>query len=159
MYKLLENPDFVYNTDTNGTIARGTYEWNIYEDWLAAGNTPEALPVPSFADYASQFTAGLQQWMELTAASNAYDSVLSCVSYKDSGVHQFQQDALAMIAWRDALWKWASDWQLGFNGQLPSTIPTIEEIIAQAPQPETFGWVVHTPGQILESQAPVEQTS
>jgi len=105
------------------------------------------------------FTAGLQQWMEDTAKQNAYDSVLSCVSYKDSGVAQFAGDAAAMIAWRDALWKWASAWQMGFNGELPATIPTLDEVKAIAPQPGAFSWVVHTPGQIIDSQAPVEQTA
>lgn len=97
--------------------------------------------------------------MESTARSNAYDSVLSCVSYKDSGVAQFAGDAAAMIAWRDAVWKWASNWQAGLSGQLPTEIPTLEEVIALAPQPEAFGWVVHAAGTIIESHVPSEATS
>jgi hypothetical protein len=132
---------------------------DAYRDWVASGNAPDEPPAPTFEDYVARFTPGLQQWMEGVARSNAYDSVLSCVSYKDSGVAQFAGDAAAMIAWRDALWQWASQWQAGFNGQLPDPIPTLEEIIALAPQPAAFGWVVHPQGQIIESQAPVEQTA
>ena len=117
------------------------------------------MPAPTFSDYVARFTPGLQAWMEDVARSNAYDSVLSCVSYRDSGVAQFAGDAAAMIAWRDAVWRWASAWQAGFNGQLPSDIPSLQEVIALAPQPEAFNWVVHTPGQIIEAHAPGEQTS
>ncbi len=28
----------------------------------------------------------------------------------------------------------------------PATFPTSQEVIAQLPQPEAFGWVVHQPG-------------
>lgn len=97
--------------------------------------------------------------MESVAQSNAYDSVLSCVSYKGSGVAQFAGDATAMIAWRDAVWRWASQWQAGFNGQLPRPIPTLDDVIALAPQPEACGWVVHPKDTIIESRTPPEQTS
>jgi len=133
--------------------------WAEYETWLAAGNQPAPMPAPSFDDYVARFTPGLQQWMEQVARSNAYDSVLSCVSYKDSGVAQFAGDAAAMIAWRDALWRWASQWQAGFNGQLPDPIPTLDQVIELAPQPAAFGWVVHAPGTIIEAHAPEEQTA
>lgn len=33
------------------------------------------------------------------------------------------------------------------NHPSPATFPTSHEVIAQLPQPETFGWVVHAPGQ------------
>lgn len=160
MYMLTRDPNVVFNSATNSTISiYSSIEWQIYQDWLAAGNEPEPLPKPTFADYVAQFTPGLQQWMEDVAKSNAYDSVLSCVSYKDSGVAQFAGDAAAMIAWRDALWSWASAWQAGFNGELPDPVPTLAEIIALAPQPEAFGWMVHTPGTIIEAQAPTEQVA
>lgn len=158
MYVLTSDPNVVFNAEAGSTVSiNSSIEWEAYQQWLAAGNVPEPVPGPSFADYVAMFTAGLQQWMEDTAKQNAYDSVLSCVSYKDSGVAQFAGDAAAMIAWRDALWKWASAWQMGFNGELPATIPTLDEVKAIAPQPGAFSWVVHTPGQIIDSQAPVEQ--
>jgi|GEM_PF-2029033 len=109
-------------------------------------------PPPSFADYVARYTPLLQDWLESVARSNAYDSVLSCVSYKDSGVAQFAGDAVAMIAWRDALWKWASEWQAGFNGQLPEKLPTLEELKAMAPQPADSGWVVHDQAKVIEAR-------
>lgn len=163
-YRLAFSPDVVARDDGVAVFA-GTPEWEDYQAWLERGNEPDPyvapgqIASPTFADYVTAFTAGLQAWMEQTAHSNAYDSVLSCVSYKDSGVPQFAGDARAMIDWRDALWRWASAWQAGFNGQLPATLPTMDEVKAMAPQPEAFGWVVHPPGQIIEAIAPVEQTS
>jgi hypothetical protein len=147
------------STDGCAIPLNDNYRADAYAEWTAAGGVTEPFGVPSFSDYVAAFTPGLQAWLESVALSNAYDSVLSCVSYKDSGVPQFAGDALAMIAWRDAVWRWASQWQAGFNGELPSPIPTLHEVIALAPQPEAFGWVVHTPGTIIESHTPVEQTS
>lgn len=156
-YSLTNDPNVVFNTLTGAYIPTdGNWQSDAYQEWLAEGNTPDPLPAPTFADYVAQFTPGLQQWMETTAAQNGYDSVLSCVSYKDSGVQQFAGDAKAMIDWRDALWKWASEYQAGANGQLPNPVPTIEEVISMAPQPEQFNWVVHDLGTIIQSQVPPE---
>ncbi|APG04968.1 hypothetical protein BJI69_14410 [Luteibacter rhizovicinus DSM 16549] len=152
-YVHTENPDIIICLDTGTVIPRGNYLWPDDDSVI------EPAPAPTFADYVARFTPGLQAWMETVARGNAYDSVLSCVSYKGSGVAQFAQDATAMIAWRDALWRWASQWQAGFNGQLPNPVPTLEQVISLAPQPSSFGWVVHEPGTIIESQVPVEQTS
>ncbi|MDF4005332.1 hypothetical protein P3W33_18185 [Luteibacter sp. PPL552] len=152
---------FVANTETGAQIPVDAGGWmgDEFRAWLDAGNVPDEVPAPTFADYVAAFTPGLQAWMESVARSNAYDSVISCVSYKDSGVAQFAGDAAAMIAWRDAVWRWASNWQAGFNGQLPEEIPTLEAVIALAPQPGQFGWVVHAPGEIIAVHAPVEPTS
>lgn len=160
-YQLTTTAGRVFDTETGTYVSTIDGGWlaDAYQQWLDAGNKPDPAPQPTFADYVARYTPMLQQWMEDVARSNAYDSVISCVSYKDSGVPQFAGDARAMIDWRDALWKWASAWQAGFNGQLPETLPTVEEVKALAPQPEAFGWVVHPPGQIIEAVAPIEQTS
>ncbi|NID06666.1 hypothetical protein HBF26_17355 [Luteibacter jiangsuensis] len=148
-----DNPDMIICVDTGTVIPRGHYLWPEDESLI------EPAPAPNFADYVARFTPGLQAWMEAVARSNNYDSVISCVSYDGDEVAQFAGDAAAMKRWRSALWKWASDWQAGFNGQLPNPIPTLEEIIALAPQPGDFGWVVHPPGTIIESQVPPVATS
>lgn len=160
LYALTGDPTIVLRTDTCALVpTTGNWMSDQYQDWLAAGNTPDPLPVPTFADYVAAFTPGLQQWMETTAQGNAYDSVLSCVSYENSGVAQFAADAKAMKDWRDALWKWASVYQAGANGQLPNPLPTLEQIVSLAPQPEDFGWVVHPKGVIISSQLPPENPS
>jgi hypothetical protein len=150
-YALTENPNLVMNTETGTYIPiTGNWQSDIYQAWLLEGNTPDPLPAPTFADYVSQFTPGLQAWMEAIAKTNDYDSVISCISYLGSGVTQYAGDAQSMLDWRDALWKWATNWQLGFNGQLPNPIPTLIEVMAMAPQPATFGWKVHDKLQPIE---------
>lgn len=134
----------------------GGWQGDYFRQWCDEGNEPDPYPAPTFADYVAQFTPGLQRWMETVAASNGYDSVLSCVSYIGSSVTQFAGDAKAMSKWRDELWKWASAYQHGANGQLPDPIPTLEQIIAMAPQPHTYGWVVHPVGEIISVQLPPE---
>jgi hypothetical protein len=124
-------------------------DYQGYLDWIAEGNTPAAPPAPTFADYVQAFLPQFQSWMEQVAWSNQYDSVLSCLSYLTSSVPQYKGDADALLAWRDALWVWAQQWEAGFNGQVPATIPTFDEVKALAPQPEAFDWVVHQTGNVI----------
>lgn len=155
------NPNGGVTRDDGACIpeAPGNRDWDNYLAWVADGNTATPVPPPTFDDYVAAFTPGLQQWMEDTAKDNAYDSVLSCVSYANSSVVQFAQDAQAMIDWRDALWRWASAYQVGAGGVLPDPIPTLEQIIALAPQPATFGWVVHPKGVIISAHENPPQES
>lgn len=134
--------DMVVDLDTGTFIPRGNYLWPEDESLI------QLPPPPTFAEYYSTFLSAFSQWMESVAAQNQYDSMLSCASYVTSSVEQYSNDAKAIIAWRDALWTWAAAWQAGFNGQLPATIPTWEEIQQQAPQPAAYGWVVHDPGSL-----------
>jgi hypothetical protein len=149
MYQLTSDPNMVINIETSSLVTAGNYLWDQYQAWLAAGNKPQAQPAPTFADYVQIFLPALSTWMEDVAHSNQYDSVLSCISYLDSTVAQYKADAQAMLAWRDALWVWAAGWEAGFNGQVPATIPTIDQVKAQAPQPEAFNWVVHATGNVV----------
>jgi hypothetical protein len=129
-------------------------DFQDYLAWVAAGNTPNSPPLPTFADYYTQFMGNFTQWIEDVAHSNGYDSALSCISYLNSGVPQFAADALSLKNWRDALWVWAANWQTGFNGQMPDPIPSWDDVKAQAPQPEAYGWEVHDPRQIIASATP-----
>lgn len=159
-YQLTSDKASVLDTLTGAIISvSGTWQSDAYQAWLDEGNIPDSVPSLSFDDYVAQFTPGLQAWMEEVARSNNYDSVLSCVSYKDDEVSQFAGDAASMIAWRSALWRWASQWQMGFNGDLPDVVPTIDDVIKLAPQPEQFGWVTHPKGHVIESHAPAEQSA
>lgn len=104
-------------------------------------------PVPTMADAAAALIADVQAWLDTTAQKNGYDSIASCISYKDSAITQWQADAVAAIAWRDAVWQAAFQWQQSASTSQPATFPTEAEVIAQLPQPETSGWVVHPPGE------------
>lgn len=104
-------------------------------------------PAPSLADIAAMLTAAVQSWLDATAAGNGYDSLASCISYRGSAIAQWSADADAAHAWRDAVWQACFEWQQSAATDPPATPPTVEQVIAQLPQPEAFGWVVHAPGE------------
>lgn len=116
-------------------------------DTLAVGETLSATPpMPSLADCAAALKLDVQAWMDATACQNGYDSIASCVSYQNSAIAPWSADAKAAIAWRDAVWQAAFTWQQSAVSNPPATFPTSAEVIAQLPQPGTFGWIVHQPG-------------
>lgn len=148
MYKLTQDSNVIHRLDDGAFIPRGHRWWEDYEAWCAAGNSPEPLPSPTMADAAAALTADVQAWLDATAGQNGYDSLASCISYKDSAITQWATDATAAIAWRDAVWLACFQWQQSAQANPPATFPTSAEVIAQLPQPEKFGWVVHAPGGI-----------
>ena len=147
MYQLTQNPDQVIRLDDGANILRGHRWWDDYEAWLADGNTPEPWPGQSFAAYIEGATNAVQAWLDSTARQNNYDSLASCISYINSVVPQYKADATAAIAWRDAVWQACFAWQQSAAASPPATIPTSAEVIAQLPQPSSFGWVTHQAGQ------------
>lgn len=103
-------------------------------------------PAPTLADAAAALTSDVQAWLDTTAQANGYDSLASCISYRGSAVVQWDADAQAALKWRDAVWQACFQWQQSASTNPPTTFPTSAEVIAQLPQPKTFGWVVHIPG-------------
>lgn len=139
------NPDILLDVDNGTLVARGSYLWPDDEDSVLPA------PVPTFAEIVQALMPGVQAWMDGVVRANGYDSVISCASYANSGVPQWKADALAVIAWRDAVWQAAYAWKESADGQMPQNIPTVAEVIAQLPQPGAFGWVAHDPGYSLPS--------
>lgn len=157
MYKLTDNQDIVVNLETGATIPKGHRFWVEYEEWLAGGNTPRAVDGPTFESVVLTITDAIQSWLDTTARQNGYDSAVSCSSYAVSGVPRFKADALAIIAWRDAVWEAANAWRNSMNGQLPNPVPSIEAVLAQLPKPATYGWQVHNNGAGNETPPPLEE--
>jgi hypothetical protein len=104
------------------------------------------LPQPTLEAAAAALTVDVQAWLDATAQGNGYDSIASCVSYRGSAIAQWAADAAAAVAWRDAVWQACFQWQQSASTNPPTTFPTSAEVIAQLPQPEAYGWVVHAPG-------------
>lgn len=115
-------------------------------DLLPGETFATAPPAPTPADAAAALTSDVQAWLDATAQGNGYDSIASCISYRGSSVAQWDADATAALAWRDAVWQACFQWQQDALANPPATFPTSAEVIAQLPQPEAFGWVVHAPG-------------
>lgn len=114
---------------------------------LAPGETFAAtLPSPTLADVAASLMPAVQAWLDQTAQANGYDSLASCISYLNSSIAQYADDAASALAWRDAVWPACFQWQQDALANPPASFPTSAEVIAQLPQPEVFGWLTHSPG-------------
>lgn len=55
--------------------------------------------------HTKQYTGVIQKWLDETAQSKGFDSMLSAVTYDDSLVTTFRNDAMAAKAWRDSVWQ------------------------------------------------------
>ena len=131
------------------TNANGTTGWRAIasEADLVAGETlSNTVPAPVMADCVASLKSDVQTWLDATASQNGYDSLASCISYAGSTIAQWDADAAAAHAWRDAVWLACFQWQQSASANPPATFPTSAEVIAQLPQPATFGWVAHQPG-------------
>lgn len=131
------------------TCVDGSTSWRAiasHADLLPGETFALEPPMPTMADAAAALTVDVQAWLDATARANGYDSLASCISYKDSAVAQWATDATAAIAWRDAVWQACFQWQQDAIANPPAIFPTSEEVIAQLPQPEAYGWVQHDPG-------------
>ncbi|MGN6280539.1 hypothetical protein [Frateuria sp.] len=117
------------------------------ESDLLPGETFAAEPpAPTLADAAAALSSAVQAWLDSTAQANGYDSLASCISYRDDPVAQWAADARAAQAWRSAVWVAAFQWQQDALANPPATFPDAATVIATLPQPEVFGWVAHAPG-------------
>lgn len=61
-------------------------------------------PAPTQAQIIASYEDAVQAHLDAFAATWRYESILSAASYANSTVAQFKAEALAMIAWRDAVW-------------------------------------------------------
>ena len=66
--------------------------------------TLSAPPTPTTAQIIAEFEAAVQGYLDNFAQTWNYESILSAASYASSTVTQFKNEALALIAWRDAVW-------------------------------------------------------
>lgn len=133
-----------------------TINSNDTTSWRAIGSLSDLLPnetfsdsapEPSLADAAAEIMADVQSWLDWTARQNGYDSLASCISYKDSSIGQWSSDATVAITWRDAVWQACFQWQQSSMIDQPMSFPSSSDVISLLPQPEAFGWVRHLPGQ------------
>lgn len=51
----------------------------------------------------------VQAWLDAGARERGYDSILSMVSYRDSMVPKFRDEANEALRWRDAVWQYCND--------------------------------------------------
>lgn len=80
----------------------------------------------------SESTLYIASLLNTTAQSKKYDSALSCASYATSSNTAWKAEAIAFIAWRDAIMNYSINIQNEvLAGSIP--LPTLAEFIAGLP--------------------------
>lgn len=103
--------------------------WSEAEKQAVAAALGRAAPVPSPARTAA-LTAAIETWLDQTAQRLGYNNVATAVSYATSEVDLWRRQAMALAAWRDAVWQAA----FARLAALPSP-ETAAALIATLPQP------------------------
>jgi hypothetical protein len=144
LYQLTANPNIILRTTDNANIPTnlGNSDYIAYVAWLAAGNTPDPVPVvvPTLAELTTDIQNGIQVWLDTTAQSRGYDSALTCVSYISSSNTTFANEANSMLHWRDAVWSQCYVLQAEWSANTPDPLPTLDSVIALLPTANSFGW-------------------
>lgn len=135
MYQLTDNPDIVIRIEDGASIPRGHRWWDEYEDWLAAGNTPEPATDtgPTLEQKAKD---AITRLLDETVQARGYDSIVSCVSYIGSSNETFAAEARAASNWRDAVYTRCYE----LMAAPPEDVTTVEQVLALLPQASEFGW-------------------
>lgn len=133
MYRLT-NTDVVIRLSDMASIPNDTANRDraAYEEWLAAGNTPEPVPAPSAEEIKAILTNSVQSHMDAAAAAKGYDNIMSACSYA-AFANAFQAEGQAFLVWRADCWVACygvmSDVE---SGERP--IPSESELIAELPE-------------------------
>jgi hypothetical protein len=98
--------------------------------WDGAQYVPPLAPPPpplTQADY----VAAIEAHVDETAKAKSYGGSVALASYVNSTTPQWQAEALAFVAWRDAVW--ASAYATLAAVQGGATPPTLDQLIAGLP--------------------------
>lgn len=138
MYKLTKDNTTIIRLSDNAYIpfAPGNRDYAEYQEWLAAGNTPQPVDPPSNDEILATLTNAIQSHMDTKARERNYDGILSLCTYATSLNAKFSAEGQAGVEWRDGCW--AKGYEImnavlaGYRG-----IPTEAELIAEMP---VFTW-------------------
>ncbi len=92
-------------------------------------------PTPTKSQIISTYELAAQNQLDSIAQSWGYDSLLSASSYVNSTVAQYKADALALVAWRDAVWTSAYSIENAINAGTQDLPPTTTAFVALLPLP------------------------
>jgi hypothetical protein len=134
-YRLLENGNALRLSD-GLIIPPGHRFWDEIDAYMKAGGKWEDAPPPTIEQRNNKIRDAAWAWMASVPKSRGYDSIESCCSYAQSGVPRYKAEALAMIAWRDAVNQALEALALA----PPPGVETWEQVLPLLPQPGAFSW-------------------
>jgi hypothetical protein len=111
---------------------------NASGDWSAAQKDAvhaalgRALPATQPAQRVAACVAAIERWLDRTAQGLGYNNFVTATSYASSLVDLWRRQALALNAWRDAVWQ-AAFVLLADAPQFPASEAAL---IAALPQPD-----------------------
>lgn len=91
---------------------------------------------PEFERRKKEIVDVVQNLMDDTARTRNYDDIFTAISYKDSTVETFRNEALACLEWRDKVWVTCYA-ILNDVVTLKRDLPELNEILAELP---TINW-------------------
>jgi|SRR5690606_30281586 len=91
-----------------------SFQWmdapeNCKVGWILNNGVLEAPPVPekTTAELIEGYKIGIAGHINSIAREKDYDNGIACITYANSTNATWEQEALAFIAWRDAVWAYA----------------------------------------------------
>lgn len=102
------------------------------------GRAEEAIPAddPQIAGpHLTDYRRAIQGHLDQTARTRSYDNGYTIATYAVSSVPAWEAEALAFIAWRDAVWVYAFA-ELAKVEQGLRTPPSVEDFISELPAME-----------------------
>jgi hypothetical protein len=124
---LLMAPDGT--VDFVATNAAGA--WSEGEKDAVQAALGRASPAIDPAQRVAAGAAAIERWLDQTAQSLGYNNFVAATSYAGSAVDLWRRQALALAAWRDAVWQ-AAFALLAEPAQRPASEA---QLIAALPQP------------------------
>lgn len=111
-----------------GTWVEAAHDWEAGGSVVDGAYSAPPLPTPTLEDYKAAIVAVL----DAKAQERRYDNAVSIATYTDSTNPTWIAEALAFVAWRDAVWVYAyTELDKVMNGQRLQ--PTIAELVAELP--------------------------
>lgn len=103
------------------------------EDWVDCGSvTGGVYSPPVHIPTVDEYRAAIVALLDAKAQERRYDNAVSIATYTDSTNPQWIAEALAFVAWRDAVWVYAyTELDKVMTGQRLQ--PTIAELVAELP--------------------------
>lgn len=80
----------------------------------------------------NSYTIQLQEYIDSVAQQKQYDNAISCISYINSTVQLWKDQAAAFIAWRDSVYNYViAQEALMLSGSIP--VPTFTQLQSELP--------------------------
>ena len=111
---------------------RASGAWSPADEEAVRAALGRASPAMSPAQRVAAGAAAIERWLDETAQALGYNNLVTAVSYAASSVDLWQRQAVALAAWRDAVWQ-AAIALLAAPEQLPASEATL---LALLPQPD-----------------------